>query len=134
VVMQLVIVIAMVALVIPAARKTVSFKGDLARRPLMGDVKRHQIAVGPIYDAAFYLKAIPAEGHVLSDNYFLPFYVNEAGRVEVVVGGLPRRKILAQYDYLVYSEGRLPPDFVRPEDVELLVEQQGCRVYRVRYQ
>jgi len=44
---------------------------------------------------------------VLSDNYFLPFHVNQAGRVEVVVGGLPRREYLARYDYLIYSPAAL---------------------------
>jgi 4-amino-4-deoxy-L-arabinose transferase-like glycosyltransferase len=131
--LQLGLVIVLVALAIPAARKAVIFKYDLLRDPLMGDTRRHQVAVGPIYDAARDLNALPAQGRILSDNYFLPFYVNDAGRVEVVVGGVPRREMLAQYDYLVYSGSRRPPRFVEAGDVELLIERQEYRVYRVLY-
>lgn len=129
---QMALVIALIVLAIPSARKAVIFKNDLARHPLMGDVKRHQVAVGPIYNAARYLKSLPVEGYILSDNYFLPFYVNEAGRVDVTVGGLPQRETLARYDYLVYARGR-PPRFVEDGDVELLAEHKGWRVYRVLY-
>ncbi len=129
---QLALALVLIALAVPSARKAVIFKADLARDPLMSDTRRHQIAVGPIYNAARYLNALPVEGRILSNNYFLPFYVNDAGRVEVTVGGLPQRESLALYDYLVYSRGR-PPRYVEAADVELLVENKGYRVYRVRY-
>jgi hypothetical protein len=130
---QIVLVLILVVLAIPAARKAVSFKSDIAHDPLMGNVKRHRVSVGPIYDAARYLNAIPAEGHVLSDNYFLPFYVNRAGRVEVIAGGLNQRENLARYDYLVYSRGRRPPRYVEDGDVSLLVDINGTSVYKVLY-
>lgn len=129
---QVALVIALVAAAIPAGRKAVIFKDELRRDPLMSDTQRHRVVLGPIYDAARDLKAIPAEGRVLSDNYFLPFYVNAAGRVEVVVGGLPTRAALAQYAYLVYTKGRLPR-WVEAGDVELLIERRGFRIYRVLY-
>jgi hypothetical protein len=130
---QIVLVLILFVLALPAARKAVSFKSDIAHDPLMGDVQRHRVSVGPIYDAARYLNAIPAEGHVLSDNYFLPFYVNRAGRVEVIAGGLNQRENLALYDYLVYSRDRRPPRYVEDGDVSLLVDINGTRVYKVLY-
>jgi hypothetical protein len=133
VIFQLLLVLVLVVLAIPAARKAVSFKSDIVHDPLMGNVKRHRVTIGPIYDAARYLNAIPAEGHILSDNYFLPFYVNRAGRVEVTAGGLNQREDLALYDYLVYSRGRRPPPFVEDGDVSLLVDINGTRVYKVLY-
>jgi len=122
-----------VALALPAARKAVIFKGDMARDPFMGDVKRHRISVGPVYDVARYLNALPAEGRILSDTTFLPFYVNREGKVEVIVGGLPQRDSLAEYDFLVTSKGRRLPRAVQPEDVEQLIDLGGTRVYRVLY-
>jgi 4-amino-4-deoxy-L-arabinose transferase-like glycosyltransferase len=131
--LQIAAVLILVVLALPAARKAVSFKSDIAHHPLMGDVQRHRVAVGPIYDAARYLNAIPAAGHILSDNYFLPFYVNRAGRVEVIAGGLNQRENLALYDYLVYSRGHRPPRFVQDSDVNLLTDIDGFRVYEVLY-
>jgi hypothetical protein len=133
VVFQLVMVLVLVALALPAAQKAVIFKSDIIRDPLMSDVERHQISIGPIYDVAQYLNTIPAEGQILSDNYFLPFHVNRAGRVEVVVGGLPRRDVLAVYTYLVYSGRHRLPGFVEAGDVNLLVDIEGYRVYEVLY-
>jgi hypothetical protein len=70
---------------------------------------------------------------VLSDNYFLPYYVNHPGRVEVIVGGLTTRENLKRYDYLVYSRGRIPPRVVEEGDVNLLVDIKGYSVYEVLY-
>jgi hypothetical protein len=100
----------------------------------MGDQQRHEVTLGPIYDVALYLNALPARGSVLSDNYFLAFHVNEAGRVGVVVGGLPRRDYLARYTYLVYSPGHSLQKVIQEEDVRLLAEIQGFKVYQVLYQ
>jgi hypothetical protein len=130
---QVALLAVIVALALPSARKAVIFKGDMARDPFMGDVKRHRISVGPVYDVARYLNALPAEGRILSDTTFLPFYVNREGKVEVIVGGLPQRDTLAEYDFLVTSKGRRLPRAVQPEDVEQLIDLGGARVYRVLY-
>jgi hypothetical protein len=130
---QGVLLVALVALALPAMSKAVMFKREILRDPLMSDEKRHEVTLGPIYDVAQYLNALPAEGTVLSDNYFLPFHVNEAGRVEVVVGGLPRRENLALYTYLVYSPGHGLQKLIQEGDVQLLADIQGYRVYQVMY-
>ncbi len=127
----IVLLAAIVALSLPAARKAVTYKGDLLRDPLMDDQTRHRIALGPVYDVARYLDALPAAGRLLTDNHFLPFHAAQESRLEVIVGGLPRRDALARYDYLVFA-GRLP-DAVQPQDITLLAEIDGFRVYEVIY-
>ncbi|HVO69175.1 MAG TPA: glycosyltransferase family 39 protein [Aggregatilineaceae bacterium] len=130
---QAVLLVALVALALPAMSKAVMFKRDILRDPLMSDEKRHEVSLGPIYNVAQYLNALPAQGTVLSDNYFLPFHVEQAGRVEVVVGGLPRRENLALYTYLVYSPGHRLQKLIQASDVRLLADIQGYRVYQVLY-
>jgi hypothetical protein len=130
---QGVLLVALVALALPAMSKAVMFKRDILRDPLMSDQRRHEVSLGPIYDVAQYLNGLPVEGTVLSDDYFLPFHVDQAGRVEVVVGGLPRRENLALYTYLVYSPGHGLPKLIQEGDVQLLVDIQGYRVYQVMY-
>jgi hypothetical protein len=131
---QGVLAVALVGLALPSMSKAVMFKRAILRDPLMGDQQRHEVTLGPIYDVAQYLNALPARGSVLSDNYFLAFHVNEAGRVGVVVGGLPRRDYLARYTYLVYSPGHSLQKVIQEEDVRLLAEIQGFKVYQVLYQ
>jgi hypothetical protein len=127
------LVVALVVLALPAMAKAVMFKRAILGDPLMSDEKRHEVTLGPIYDVALYLSALPAQGTILSDNYFLPFQVNDAGRVEVVVGSLPRRESLARYTYLVYSPGHGLQKVIQEGDVRLLVDIQGFRVYQVMY-
>lgn len=119
-----------IALAIPAARKAVQFKNDLIDDPLMNDAARHRVALGPVYDVARYLDALPADGVILSDTYFLPFHVHTA---PVVVGGLPHRDALARYRYLVLSPNSPLPGAMTAEDAVLLVEIGGFRVYRITY-
>ncbi len=128
---QIGIVLLLIALAVPSARKALSFKGDLLRHPTMSDAARHRVTLGPVYDVALMLRALPARGLVLSDTNMLPFELNQAGVVRVVVGWLPDHAALAQYDYLVYSPGNDLPAFVQPEDVRLLAEIAGFRVYAV---
>lgn len=120
----------LIALALPSARKAVLFKGELARDPLMTDVERHRVTLGAVYDVARYLDALPAEGTILSDTYFLPFYVRSA---RVVVGGLPRRDALARYSYLVLSPDSPLPGAMTAADAALLADIDGFRVYRVTY-
>lgn len=119
-----------VALALPAARKAVQFKSALIDDPLMGDAERHRQALGPVYDVAGYLDALPADGTILSDTYFLPLHVHTA---QVVVGGLPYREALARYHYLVLSPGSPLPGAMIAGDAALLAELDGFRVYRVTY-
>lgn len=121
----------LIALALPAARKAVLFKGEIVRDPLMDDAARHRITLGPVYDVARFLDALPAEGTILSDTYFLPFYVR---RAQVAVGGLPRRDALAHYSYLVLSPDSPLPGALTAEDATLLTEIDGFRVYRVTYE
>jgi hypothetical protein len=113
----------------PSARKAVQFKGEILRHPFMDNVERHRVRLGPIYDVALYLNDLPADGTILSDNYYLPFHTD----ARVVVGGLPNRDHLARYDYLVISPGRSLPVFVDvDQDVEQLTMIGGFTVYRVK--
>ena len=96
----------------------------------MNDAARHRVALGPVYDVARYLDALPADGVILSDTYFLPFHVHTA---PVVVGGLPHRDALARYRYLVLSPDSPLPGAMTAEDAALLVEISGFRVYRITY-
>ena len=130
-VVQIGIVLLLIALAIPSARKALSFKSDLLHHPTMSDATRHRVTLGPVYDVALLLRALPARGLVLSDTYMLPFEINQAGAVRVIVGGLPDRAALAGYDYLVYSPGDDLPGFIQPDDVRLLAEMAGFRVYAV---
>ncbi|MBI5957300.1 MAG: glycosyltransferase family 39 protein [Chloroflexi bacterium] len=127
-ILQIIMLVLLLGLAFPSARKALIFKGDMLRQPLMTNTERHRIRLGPIYDVAVYLNELPASGRVLSNSYFLPFH---ARTVEVIVGGMPDLQALDRYDYLVYSAGRQPPAFVPPDAVELLTEIEGCRVYRV---
>lgn len=120
----------LIALALPAARKSVQFKGEILRDPLMDDAERHRVTLGAVYDVARYLDSLPAEGTILSDTYFLPFHVHSA---QVVVGGLPRRDVLARYSYLVLSPGSPLPGAMAADDAALLVDMDGYRVYRVTY-
>lgn len=128
---QVALLVIMLLMALPSARKALSFKGDLARDPLMDDDRRHRIALGAIYDVAGYLAALPAEGRVLTDDHFLPFYAGAEGRLTVIVGGLPQRESLARYDYLVV--GGALPDVVTAQDVERLTTIGDFTVYRVVY-
>jgi len=128
---QVALLVIVLLLALPSARKALTFKGDLARDPLMDDDKRHRIVLGAIYDVADYLTALPAEGRLLTDNHFLPFHAGVEGRLQVIVGGLPQRESLGRYDYLVL--GGALPDVVAAEDVELLTTIGGFTVYRVVY-
>jgi 4-amino-4-deoxy-L-arabinose transferase-like glycosyltransferase len=125
---QIITIVLLIGLALPSARKALIFKDEMLRDPLMTDYERHRMRLGAIYDVALYLNALPAEGRVLSDTYFLPFH---ARTVTVIVGGLPRPERLGRYTYLVYSPGRQPPDFVQPDDIQLLTEIGGYRVYWV---
>src|SRR5690606_29547286 len=122
--------ILLVVLALPAARKSVQFKDEILRDPLMDDAERHRVTLGGVYDVARYLDDLPAEGKILSDTYYLPFHVHHAA---VVVGGLPRRDALAQYSYLVLSPDSPLPGAMTADDAALLVELDGFRVYRVTY-
>ena len=51
----------------------------------------------------------------------------------MVVGGLPRRDVLARYSYLVLSPGSPLPGAMTADDAALLVDMDGYRVYRVTY-
>jgi 4-amino-4-deoxy-L-arabinose transferase-like glycosyltransferase len=132
--LQIALALLLVALAIPAARKAVSFKGEMLRDPFMDDTQRHQIALGPVYDVALYLNALPAGGQILSNSYFLPFHVDRAGETQVIVGGLPSRDALAAYDYVVTSAGARLFTAIEESDVKLLTEIGGFKVYRVVYE
>jgi len=119
-----------VALALPAARKAVQYKDEIARAPRMSDAERHRVTLGGVYDVARYLDALPADGPILSDTYFLPFHVRTA---PVVVGGLPRRSALAGYRYLVLSPGSPLPGAMTDADAALLAEIDGYRVFRITY-
>lgn len=119
-----------IALALPAARKAVQFKSALIDDPLMTDAERHRVTLGPVYDVARYLDALPARGTVLSDTYFLPLHVHTA---RVVVGGLPRRDALARYRYLVLSPGSPLPGAMAAGDAALLAEIDGFRIYHITY-
>lgn len=125
------LLVVVIVLALPSARKALSHKGDLARDPLMDSARRYELALGPVVDVADYVRALPAEGRLLTDNNFLPFLAEHEGRREVIVGGLPERAALARYDYLVLA--RDLPDVVTPGDVELLATIDRFRVYRVTY-
>jgi len=120
----------LIALALPAARKAVLFKGEIARDPLMDDATRHRVTLGAVYDVARYLDALPADGMILSDTYYLPFHVHSA---PVVVGGLPHRDALARYRFLVLSPGSPLPGALAAGDALLLANIDGFRVYRVTY-
>jgi asparagine N-glycosylation enzyme membrane subunit Stt3 len=128
---QIVLGVLLIGLALPSARTALIFKGDMLRHPLMSDATRHRIRLGPAYDVALYLNAIPAEGLILTDSQSLAPHVEPA---QVVVGGLSSRDQLAHYRYLVLSNSNPLPDFVQPGDVSLLTEIGGFRVYRVDYQ
>ncbi|NLE52809.1 MAG: glycosyltransferase family 39 protein [Chloroflexi bacterium] len=120
----------LIAMALPAARKAVLFKGEIARDPLMDDATRHRVTLGAVYDVARYLDALPADGMILSDTYYLPFHVHSA---PVVVGGLPHRDALARYRFLVLSPGSPLPGALAAGDALLLANIDGFRVYRVTY-
>ncbi len=121
----------LVALAFPAGRKALSHKGALLRDPWMDDTARHQVVLGSIYDAARYLRALPAEGTVLSDSYLLPFHAAEEGRLRVIVGGLPDRQVLARYDYLVVRADSPLLRVAGPDDLTRLATIGIYEVYRV---
>ncbi len=121
----------LVALAFPAGRKALSHKGALPRYPGMDDTARHQVVLGSIYDAARYLRALPAEGTVLSDSYLLPFHAAEEGRLRVIVGGLPDRQVLARYDYLVVRADSPLLRVAGPDDLTRLATIGIYEVYRV---
>ena len=115
------------------ARKALDFKTELARAPLMGDEERHRVALGPIYDMARYLGALPAAGMALSDSTLLPFLAAEEGRLRVVAGGLPERAALARYDYLAVRTDTPLLRVTQPGDVTPLATFGPYTVYRVHY-
>lgn len=121
-----------VALAFPAARKALSHKEALLRNPLMDDIARHQVVLGSIYDVARYLRALPAQGTVLSDSYLLSFHAAQEGRLRVVAGGLPDRQALARYDYLVVRAGSPLLRVAEPGDLARLATIGAYEVYRVR--
>ncbi len=127
----LALLVLLVALALPSARKALNHKGALLRDPLMDDTARHQQALGSIYDAALYLRTLPAEGTVLSDSYLLPFHAAQEGRLRVVVGGLPDRQALARYDYLVVRTGSPLLRVAGPDDLTRLATIGAYDVYRV---
>lgn len=120
-------------LALPAARKALDFKAELARAPLMSDEERHRVALGPLYDLARYLHTLPAEGTTLSDNNLLPFLAAEQGRLRVAVGGLPDRATLARYDYLAVRTDTPLLRVAEPGDVTPLATFGPYTVYRVHY-
>jgi len=120
-------------LALPAARKALDYKTELARAPLMSDEERHRVVLGPLYDLARYLHALPAEGVALSDNTLLPFLAAEEGRLRVVAGGLPERAALARYDYLAVHTDTPLLRVAQPGDVTPLATFGPYTVYRVHY-
>ncbi|MEB2289001.1 MAG: glycosyltransferase family 39 protein [Anaerolineae bacterium] len=120
-------------LALPAARKALDFKAELIRAPLMSDEERHRVALGPLYDLARYLRALPAAGTALSDNNLLPFLAAEEGRLRVIVGGLPDRAALARYDYLVVRTESPLLRVAQPGDVTPLATFGPYTAYRVHH-
>jgi hypothetical protein len=118
-------------LALPSARKALDYKTDLVRAPLMSDEQRHRLVLGPLYDLARYLHALPAEGTALSDNGLLPFLAAEEGRLRVAVGGLPDRAALARYDYLAVRTDTPLLRVAGPGDVTPLATFGPYTVYRV---
>jgi hypothetical protein len=126
--LQIGLVVILLVLAIPSARKAVMFKGDILRHPLMNDAERHRVRLGPIYDVAVYLNDLPAEGTILSDNYYLPFHSD----TPVVVGSPTDREHLAPYTYLVLSPGHsLPASIDVNRDIEPMTVIGGFTVYKV---
>jgi len=115
------------------ARKALDFKTELARAPLMSDEERHRTVLGPLYDMARYLGALPAAGTALSDSTLLPFLAAEEGRLRVAVGGLPDRAALARYDYLAVRTDTPLLRVAQPGDVTALATFGPYTVYRVHY-
>ena len=128
---RLALVALLVALALPAARKALNHKGALLRDPLMDDTARHQQVLGSIYDVALYLRALPAVGTVLTDDYFLPFYAAQEGQLQVVVGGLPDRAALSRYDYLAVRTDSPLLRRAEPGDLTRLTTIGAYDVYRV---
>lgn len=127
------LVVLALLLALPAARKALDHKTELARTPLMSDEERHRVALGPLYDMARYLGALPAEGMALSDNNLLPFLAAEEGRLRVAVGGLSERAALARYDYLAVRTDTPLLRVAQPGDVTPLATFGSYTVYRVNY-
>jgi hypothetical protein len=128
---RLALVALLLALALPAARKALNHKGALLRDPLMDDAARHEQVLGSIYDAARYLRDLPAAGTALTDDYFLPFYAAQEGRLRVVVGGLPDRAALSRYDYLVVRTGSPLLRVAAAGDLTRLATVGAYDVYRV---
>ena len=128
---RLALIALIAALALPAARKALNHKGALLRDPLMDDTARHQVVLGSIYDAALYLRALPARGTALTDSYLLPFHAAEEGRLRVVAGGLPDRAALSRYDYLVVRTGSPLLRIAEPDDLTQLATIGAYDVYRV---
>ncbi len=103
----------------------VDYKGELLRNPIQSVEARWRVVFGARYDAAQFLKTLPAGAQVWTGDQLL-FYHAEG--VRVITGGLPSAPQPNGYIALAPHES-LPPHFA---DRQPIYAGEGWRVYAIQ--